>query len=388
MAQGQTQANFAVSIDGTNSPITEGESLDVTATIENTGDQSGTQDAILEVGGIQRDATSLSLSAGESQTVTLTWDTSIGDSGDFTATVASEDETTSTSALVLAQENFAVSIDGTNSPITEGESLDVTATIENTGDQSGTQDAILEVGGIQRDATSLSLSAGESQTVTLTWDTSIGDSGDFTATVASEDETTSTSVTIQSENQQPSASFTFDPSTPTVGETLTFDASGSGDLDGTIVEYRWDFDNNGQTEATGQTTSFSFSKVGDKLVTLTVVDDDGATGSATETIEVNNSTGTSIDPAVDVPEEHELSQNYPNPFNPSTVIEYALPEPGNVELIVYNILGREVATLVNDQKQAGHHQVTFDASNLASGLYIYHLQANSYEQSHQMTLIK
>ncbi|WP_340104876.1 BspA family leucine-rich repeat surface protein [Rhodohalobacter sp. 8-1] len=97
---------------------------------------------------------------------------------------------------------------------------------------------------------------------------------------------------------------------------------------------------------------------------------------------------TSVDPSAGVPVEYELSQNYPNPFNPSTVIEYALPETGHVELSVYNILGREVATLINDQKQAGYHQVTFDASNLASGLYIYHLKANGYEQSHQMTLIK
>jgi len=97
---------------------------------------------------------------------------------------------------------------------------------------------------------------------------------------------------------------------------------------------------------------------------------------------------TSVDPSAGVPVRYELSQNYPNPFNPSTVIEYALPETGYVELLVYNILGREVATLVNGQKQAGYHQVTFDASNLASGLYIYHLRAEGFEQSHQMTLIK
>ncbi len=90
----------------------------------------------------------------------------------------------------------------------------------------------------------------------------------------------------------------------------------------------------------------------------------------------------------DLPQTYALEQNYPNPFNPATVIEYALPEPGDVELTIYNILGRRVATLVNDQKQAGRHQVTFDAGHLASGVYIYRLRADGFEQTRQFTLIK
>jgi len=93
-----------------------------------------------------------------------------------------------------------------------------------------------------------------------------------------------------------------------------------------------------------------------------------------------------IDP--EVPGEFSLEQNYPNPFNPATVIEFALPMAGDVELTVYNILGQRVATLVNDHKQAGHHKVTFDAGNLASGVYFYRIRAGEFTDTRKLTLIK
>lgn len=83
-----------------------------------------------------------------------------------------------------------------------------------------------------------------------------------------------------------------------------------------------------------------------------------------------------------------LQNNYPNPFNPSTVIKYEIPEASNVTLTVFNILGQRVATLVNEQKSAGAHQIQFDASNLSSGSYIYRLEAGNHVQSRQMLLIK
>ena len=86
--------------------------------------------------------------------------------------------------------------------------------------------------------------------------------------------------------------------------------------------------------------------------------------------------------------EYDLSQNYPNPFNPSTTIRYQIPEDGMVTLMVYDILGREVKTLVNDFKTKGRYEVTFDASRLASGLYIYEITSGSYKASKKMTLIK
>jgi len=83
-----------------------------------------------------------------------------------------------------------------------------------------------------------------------------------------------------------------------------------------------------------------------------------------------------------------LEQNYPNPFNPSTKINYTLAERSNVTLKVYDVLGKEVANLVNSSQDAGSHSVNFDASNLASGLYIYTLQAGNFISSKKMMLLK
>jgi len=87
-----------------------------------------------------------------------------------------------------------------------------------------------------------------------------------------------------------------------------------------------------------------------------------------------------------LPKEFSLEQNYPNPFNPSTVIGYQLPLTGNVTLKVYDVLGSKVATLVDEYREAGRYEVVFDASNLASGIYIYELQAGSIIQSKKMVL--
>jgi hypothetical protein len=75
------------------------------------------------------------------------------------------------------------------------------------------------------------------------------------------------------------------------------------------------------------------------------------------------------------PLEYSLAQNYPNPFNPSTTINYTVPSAGNVQLKVYDIIGNEVATLVNEEKEPGSYEVPFNASQLSSGVYIYSLRA-------------
>ena len=97
-----------------------------------------------------------------------------------------------------------------------------------------------------------------------------------------------------------------------------------------------------------------------------------------------------------VPMKFELSQNYPNPFNPTTTIRFNLPEaslnPSQggtlVKLTVYNILGQQVAVLVNDILESGVHTINFDASELNSGMYIYKLEAGSFTQTRKMTLVK
>lgn len=89
-----------------------------------------------------------------------------------------------------------------------------------------------------------------------------------------------------------------------------------------------------------------------------------------------------------VPDEFALIQNYPNPFNPSTQIDYQLPVDARVNLTVYDMLGRQVAVLVNEQMRAGYYSITFNARNLASGMYIYRLKAGSTVINKKLTLIK
>jgi hypothetical protein len=89
-----------------------------------------------------------------------------------------------------------------------------------------------------------------------------------------------------------------------------------------------------------------------------------------------------------IPIVYSLNQNYPNPFNPSTIIRYSIPKDGLVMLKVYDILGRELETLVNETKQSGEYEVNFSGHNLASGVYIYRLTSGTFTQTKKMQFIK
>ena len=89
-----------------------------------------------------------------------------------------------------------------------------------------------------------------------------------------------------------------------------------------------------------------------------------------------------------VPESVVLYQNYPNPFNPTTSISFELNKAQDVSLVVYNLLGQQVLTLVNDRLESGQHRINVNASNLASGIYMYRLITNSQSLTKKMTLIK
>ncbi len=91
---------------------------------------------------------------------------------------------------------------------------------------------------------------------------------------------------------------------------------------------------------------------------------------------------------VEIPNYFSLSQNYPNPFNPSTSIKFSVPKPTNVTLKIYDVLGKEIATLVNEVKQPGFHTVGFNASNYASGIYFYRIDAGEFTSVKRMVLIK
>ena len=89
-----------------------------------------------------------------------------------------------------------------------------------------------------------------------------------------------------------------------------------------------------------------------------------------------------------VPSGYALAQNYPNPFNPATTFTYGLPSTGLTKLVVTDVLGREVAVLVNEQKTAGIYTVNFDASRLSSGIYFYTLSSGSFKETKKMLLVK
>ncbi len=91
---------------------------------------------------------------------------------------------------------------------------------------------------------------------------------------------------------------------------------------------------------------------------------------------------------VELPLEYSLEQNYPNPFNPSTMIKYSIPEDGNVKLAVYNMLGEEVASIVNTTQKAGRYEVNFNASQLSSGVYVYRIEAANFTSSKKLMLLK
>ena len=99
-------------------------------------------------------------------------------------------------------------------------------------------------------------------------------------------------------------------------------------------------------------------------------------------------TDTSVGDDGEVPTELSLNQNYPNPFNPTTQITFTMPESGSARLDVYNMMGQLVSTVVDQNLNAGTHTVTFDANSLASGVYLYRLQAGSAVLTRKMTLVK
>jgi hypothetical protein len=194
---------FRVTIQSTNEPVAEGNTLDVTAEVENIGNASGSQTVTLDVAGAQRDSQTVTLDAQETTTITLSWTTSQGDAGTYTATVDVGDDTDGVAVEIVDAAVFDVSIQSTdvetppasldpafvvtslstNSPITEGETLFVDATIENIGADVGFSIPTLEIDGTTEDSTSVQLVSGGVQTVTLQWSTTSGEVGPHEARV-------------------------------------------------------------------------------------------------------------------------------------------------------------------------------------------------------------
>jgi len=241
----EAPAAFAVSITDTNTPVAAGDTLSVSALVENTGDVTGTQPISLEIPGFGENATEVTLAGGESTTATLSLPTTGSDAGSYTATVGSDNNSESVAVTVLEPAAFEVSITETNSPVLVDEMLTVQAEIENTGGTSATQTVGLVVGDTERNTTQVSLAGGESTTVSLTWTTA--ERGTHAVSVGSADTQAQTAVWVGANES--------DLGPPAVvGETPPQDLDGDGvyqDLngDGTVsladvqllVEYRTDF---------------------------------------------------------------------------------------------------------------------------------------------------
>jgi len=130
------------------------------------------------------------------------------------------------------------------------------------------------------------------------------------------------------------------------------------------------------------------SKTVESLSISTESDNPPSSGIVSGTISWSENNVTSVEKLDAIPNQFILQQNYPNPFNPTTTLKYSIPKQSHVNLKVYNLLGKEVATLVNNLQSAGVYKYSFDASNLSSGIYFVSLQAGDFLQVRKMTLLK
>ena len=209
-------------------------------------------------------------------------------------------------------------------------------------------------------------------------------------------------VTITPVNDAPSAFRRLlpeDESVPSKLDSVVFTWSEANDVDGDTITYALnvkiaEIDTNFTTQDTIVTVNFlSFGLLdGQYSVSWAIVASDGQLATEPDngegTFALNIATAVEELPTAGIPKEFALAQNYPNPFNPSTTIRFALPKRSSVKLKIYDLLGREVVTLVDEDLQPGEYQVEFDASSLASGVYIYRLEAEGFVQAKKLMLLK
>jgi len=188
-------------------------------------------------------------------------------------------------------------------------------------------------------------------------------------------------------NDPPTASFTVAKNNNTV--TFTDQSNDSRDPEGAITAWLWEFGDD-QT-STEQNPTHVYTAAKTYAVKLTVTDNSNESTVTTQNVEIT--TVVSIAEGTNLPDNYELSQNYPNPFNPVTSIRYALPEQSMVKLTIYDMLGKEVVTLVNRTEQAGYKSVDWNGLNqhgqlVSTGIYFYRIQAGNFSQIRKMIFIK
>jgi PKD repeat protein len=185
-----------------------------------------------------------------------------------------------------------------------------------------------------------------------------------------------------------SSNFSADVIEVEVSNAVNFTDLSISDPNQPITSWEWDFNNDGTVDATDQNPSFTYSNNGTYSVALTVSNGiDSETKICTDYITVNSATGLD-DLTGEIPTDFQLYQNYPNPFNPSTSIKFSVVSESQVVLKVYNLLGKEVATLMNEKKTPGFYELNFGGEKPPSGIYVYRLEAGSFSSSKKMILLK
>jgi|GEM_PF-5944476 len=246
---------------------------------------------------------------------------------------------------------------------------------------------------------------GEIDPVTglYTWQTEDGDEGEYDLTVFVTDGAwvvySSATITVLDDNNPPA--FTdvipdgrvFIPEiTPSGWVVHNFQYAGS-DPDGDAVSfYLVDGPNGSSITASGLFSwELTDQYAAQTNIPITVGITDGLLSTEhTSLVNTDNVVGVESEA---IPTDYSLSQNYPNPFNPSTTIKFGIPEAANVSVKIFNLLGQEVATLVNNNLEAGYHIINFNASNMISGMYFYRIHANGIDGSNytdvkKMLLVK
>ncbi len=258
---------FVVSITGTNSPVTEGAVLQVETEITNTGGDD-TQTLTLSAGALGTVETGVSLAGGETTQQLFTVETAPGDTGEHTATVSSEDTEDSTPVVVQDGE-FVVSIAETNSPVDAGQQIEVVVEITNTGaEDTQTVSVDTELGG---EEVSVSLGGGATTTETFTVQTTPGDSGEYTATAASEDTEDSAPVVVQGDSTGGSDPAAFN---------VTITETNAPVEEGETLQIEVNISNTGGTEAT-RTVTTEVGGLGSIETTVTLAANESVTESFT-----------------------------------------------------------------------------------------------------------
>ena len=137
-----------------------------------------------------------------------------------------------------------------------------------------------------------------------------------------------------------------------------------------------------------ETLKLNYNNINKIVIRLDSVSSGGLTDYNFDNFSFQNAVSSVSNASAGIPKSYGLNQNYPNPFNPSTVISYRIAKSGKVVLKIYDLLGREVTTLVDKNEAAGSYAVTFNAGSLSSGLYIYVLKAGNFVSTRKMILLK